>query len=160
MNECSLIISSLNFLFMKRLMIATDQRQHSEDIEKAGLDLARDLCASVDIYTVIDKVADFTEPNTGRTFTRAFEEKSSQYSLHLKELKDDNPDLNITPHTLVGDATDILLKESNRLEPGMLVIGTHGRTGLGHFVMGSTAEYLVRHATVPVLVVPYTKAPH
>jgi hypothetical protein len=65
MNECSLIISSLNFLFMKRLMIATDQRQHSEDIEKAGLDLARDLCASVDIYTVIDKVADFTEPNTG-----------------------------------------------------------------------------------------------
>jgi nucleotide-binding universal stress UspA family protein len=160
MNECSLIISSLNFLFMKRLMIATDQRQHSADIEKAGLDLARDLHASVDIFTVIDKVADFTEPNTGRTFTRAFEEKSSQYSLHLKEVKDDNPDLDITPHTLVGDATDILLKESIKLRPGMLVIGTHGRTGLGHIVMGSTAEYLVRHATVPVLVVPYTKAPY
>lgn len=145
---------------MKRLMIATDQRQHSGDIEKAGLDLARDLHASVDIFTVIDKVADFTEPNTGRTFTRAFEEKSSQYSLHLKEVKDDNPDLDITPHTLVGDATDILLKESFKLQPGMLVIGTHGRTGLGHIVMGSTAEYLVRHATVPVLVVPYTRAAH
>ena len=145
---------------MKRLMIATDQKQHSGDIEKAGLDLARDLHASVDIFTVIDKVADFTEPNTGRTFTRAFEEKSSQYSLHLEELKDDNQDLDITPHTLVGDATDILLKESSKLQPGMLVIGTHGRTGLGHIVMGSTAEYLVRHATVPVLVVPYTKEVH
>jgi nucleotide-binding universal stress UspA family protein len=160
MNECSLIISSLNFLFMKTLMIATDQRQQSEDIEKAGLALARDLHASIDIFTVIDKVADFTEPNTGRTFTRAFEEKSSQYSLHLKELKDDNPDLDITPHTLIGDATDILLMESIRLQPGMLVIGTHGRTGLGHILLGSTAEYLVRHATVPVLVVPYSKAPH
>lgn len=116
--------------------------------------------ASVDIFTVIDKVADFTEPNIGRTFTRAFEEKSSQYSLHLEELKDDNQDLDITPHTLVGDATDILLKESIKLQPGMLVIGTHGRTGLGHIVMGSTAEYLVRHATVPVLVVPYTKEVH
>jgi nucleotide-binding universal stress UspA family protein len=160
MNKCSLIIIIYKFSFMKRLMIATDQHLHSEDIEKAGLDLARDLHASVDIFTVIDKVADFTEPNTGRTFTRAFEEKSSQYSLHLKELKDDNPDLDITPHTLVGDATDILLKESVKLQPGMLVIGTHGRTGLGHIVMGSTAEYLIRHATVPVLVVPYTREVH
>jgi nucleotide-binding universal stress UspA family protein len=145
---------------MKTLMIATDQRQHSEDIEKAGLDFARDLHASVDIFTVIDKVADFTEPNTGRTFTRAFEEKSSQYSLHLEVLKDENPDLDITPHTVVGDTTEILLQESARLQPGMLVIGTHGRTGLGHILLGSTAEYLVRHATVPVLVVPYTREPH
>ena len=145
---------------MKTLMIATDQRLHSRDIEKAGLDLARDLHASVDIFTVIDKVADFTEPNTGRTLTRAFEEKSSQYSLHLKELKDENPDLDITLHTVVGDATDVLLEESSKLQPGMLVIGTHGRTGLEHMLMGSTAEFLVRHATVPVLVVPYTRAPH
>ena len=148
------------FSFMKTLMIATDQREHSGDIERAGLDLARELHASIDIFTVIDKVADFTEPNTGRTFTRSFEEKSSQYSLHLKELKDDNPDLDITTHTLVGDATDTLLKESIRLQPGILVIGTHGRTGLEHIFLGSTAEYLVRHARVPVLVVPYTKAPH
>lgn len=141
-------------------MIATDQRQHSKDIEKAGLDLARDLQASIEIFTVIDKVADFTEPNTGQTYTGAFEEKSNQYNLHLKELKDENPDLDITPHVLVGHATDILLNESIKLQPGMLVIGTHGRTGLEHIVLGSTAEYLVRHATVPVLVVPYTKAPH
>ncbi len=145
---------------MKTLMIATDQQQHSQNIEQAGLDLARNLHASIDIFTVIDKVADFTEPNTGRTFTGAFEEKSSQYSLHLKELKDDNPDLDITPHTVVGDATDILLKESTKRQPNMLVIGTHGRTGLGHILLGSTAEYLVRHSTVPVLVVPYTTAPH
>src|ERR1700691_6499202 len=115
MNLCSLIISSLKLIFMNTLMIATDQQQHSKNIEKVGLDLARDLHASIDIFTVIDKVADFTEPNTGRTFTRAFEEKSSQYSLHLKELKDDNPDLDITPHTLVGDPTDFLLKESSKL---------------------------------------------
>src|ERR1700743_2490673 len=156
MNKCSLIISSLNFLFMKTLMIATDQQQHSRDIEKAGLDLARELHASIDIFTVIDKVADFTEPNTGRTFSRAFGEKSSQYSLHLRELKEENPDLDISIHTLVGDATDPLLQESIKLQPDVLVIGTHGRTGLEHILLGSTAEYLIRHATVPVLVVPYT----
>jgi nucleotide-binding universal stress UspA family protein len=35
-----------------------------------------------------------------------------------------------------------------------IVVGTHGRTGLAHVVMGSTAEYIVRHASMPVMVVP------
>jgi universal stress protein A len=35
----------------------------------------------------------------------------------------------------------------------LLVVGTHGRTGLAHVVMGSVAERVVRHATCPVLTV-------
>lgn len=33
----------------------------------------------------------------------------------------------------------------------MIVIGTHGRTGLSHLLMGSTAERVVQHAACPVL---------
>ena len=35
----------------------------------------------------------------------------------------------------------------------MIVIGTHGRTGLTHVLLGSTAEKVVRHASCPVLTV-------
>ena len=35
----------------------------------------------------------------------------------------------------------------------LIIIGTHGYTGLKHVLMGSTAERVVRHATCPVLVV-------
>src|SRR5262245_21034357 len=35
----------------------------------------------------------------------------------------------------------------------LIVMGTHGRTGLAHVVMGSVAEWVVRHCTVPVLTV-------
>jgi nucleotide-binding universal stress UspA family protein len=35
----------------------------------------------------------------------------------------------------------------------LVVMGTHGRTGLAHVVMGSVAEWVVRHCTVPVLTV-------
>lgn len=35
----------------------------------------------------------------------------------------------------------------------IIVMGTHGRTGLGHFFLGSVAERVVRHAPVPVLTV-------
>jgi len=34
------------------------------------------------------------------------------------------------------------------------VISTHGRTGLGHLLIGSVAEHVVRHAHCPVLVIP------
>lgn len=36
----------------------------------------------------------------------------------------------------------------------LIVTSTHGRTGLGHVLIGSTAERVVRHASCPVLVVP------
>jgi nucleotide-binding universal stress UspA family protein len=35
----------------------------------------------------------------------------------------------------------------------LLVLGTHGRTGLGHYILGSVAEEVVRHAPCPVLTV-------
>ncbi len=40
----------------------------------------------------------------------------------------------------------------------LLVVGTHGRTGLAHVVMGSVAERVVRNATCPVLTVRMPKA--
>ena len=37
---------------------------------------------------------------------------------------------------------------------GLIVISTHGRTGLGHILIGSVAEQVVRYAHCPVLVIP------
>jgi nucleotide-binding universal stress UspA family protein len=39
----------------------------------------------------------------------------------------------------------------------LIVISTHGRTGLGHLLIGSTAEHVVRYARCPVLVIPARK---
>jgi nucleotide-binding universal stress UspA family protein len=36
----------------------------------------------------------------------------------------------------------------------MIIMGTHGRTGLLHLLLGSVAESVLRHASVPVLCVP------
>jgi nucleotide-binding universal stress UspA family protein len=41
----------------------------------------------------------------------------------------------------------------------MIVTSTHGTTGFKHILVGSTAEYVVRHASCPVLVVPSHERP-
>jgi nucleotide-binding universal stress UspA family protein len=65
--------------------------------------------------------------------------------------------LDITLYVEVGNAKYDILDKAEKEEAKYIVLGTHGRTGLSHIVIGSTAEYIVRHSTVPVLVVPIKK---
>jgi nucleotide-binding universal stress UspA family protein len=50
-------------------------------------------------------------------------------------------------------AADGILNAAAELEPDMIVLATHGRTGLERMFLGSTAEKVVRTASCPVLVV-------
>jgi nucleotide-binding universal stress UspA family protein len=52
-----------------------------------------------------------------------------------------------------GAPAQEILKWARRKRAGLIVIGTHGRSALGRFVMGSVAERVVRLATIPVLTV-------
>jgi len=56
-----------------------------------------------------------------------------------------------------GDAAAEIVRVATEREVDLIVISSHGRTGLGRIIFGSTAEAVVRHATCPVLVV---KPPH
>lgn len=47
----------------------------------------------------------------------------------------------------------VILAQSRKLKPDVIVLGTHGRRGLQRLLMGSDAETVVREARVPVLLV-------
>lgn len=51
-------------------------------------------------------------------------------------------------------AGDPIVAEARAWPADLIVCGTHGRKGLSRLVLGSDAEYVVRHSTVPVLLVP------
>lgn len=57
-----------------------------------------------------------------------------------------------------GTASREILSEARRQKPDLIVMGTHGRTGLPHVVLGSVAEKTVRLSGVPVLTVPLSPA--
>jgi len=50
-----------------------------------------------------------------------------------------------------GHPSTEICKYAADKECDLIVMATHGRTGLGHMVLGSTAEQVVRHASCPVL---------
>lgn len=64
----------------------------------------------------------------------------------------------VHPIVRVGHPARIIEDEAEALDPEAIVLGTHGRTGLGRFMLGSVAEHVIHHVTCPVLTAHYPAA--
>ena len=53
----------------------------------------------------------------------------------------------------VGDPATEIVRLANKLNIDLIVMGTHGRTGVSHLVYGSVCEKVLRNATCPVMAV-------
>ena len=51
------------------------------------------------------------------------------------------------------DTPDVIARQARKLGISMIIMGSHGRTGLQRLIMGSVAERTLRYARCPVLIV-------
>ena len=58
---------------------------------------------------------------------------------------------------LEGDPVDKIIYEATRLEPRLIVVGSHGHGALHGLLMGSVSTGILRKTRCPVLVVPVRK---
>ena len=78
----------------------------------------------------------------------------------LEKIKMQNKNLEIDVFVDKGNAKTDIIEKANTENVNYMVIGTHGRTGISHVFMGSTAEYIIRHATKPIFVIPMNTLKH
>lgn len=64
----------------------------------------------------------------------------------------------VTPLLIMGSTVETILDQAERLGAGWIVLGSHGRGGLHHLLLGSVSEGVVRGADRPVTVVPIRTA--
>jgi len=72
---------------------------------------------------------------------------------HLHRIESPDPNVHVEYRLEHGDPTSQVLRVAKELHADLIVMGTHGRTGLSRVLMGSVAEQVVRNATCPVLTV-------
>lgn len=53
-----------------------------------------------------------------------------------------------------GKPAEMIIKVADKWGADLIVLGTHGRTGLFHILLGSVTEKVTRHSTIPLLVIP------
>lgn len=63
------------------------------------------------------------------------------------------PHAEVETKTVVGPAAKTIAELAKQFEADLIVIATHGRSGIRRLVWGSTAEHILRAATMPVLMV-------
>ena len=64
--------------------------------------------------------------------------------------------IEVTSITLRGSAGDAIISYSKNEPVDLIAIATHGRSGLGRAIFGSVADFVLRHAGLPVLVIKPT----
>jgi nucleotide-binding universal stress UspA family protein len=79
----------------------------------------------------------------------------------LRQLQPRDPKIQVERRLLEGHAATEILRVAEDVKCDLIVMGTHGRTGLGRLLMGSMAEQVVRKASCPVLTLktPAPEAP-
>lgn len=143
-----------------KVLIAVDISESTAEVIQKGIDFASKMNASIIIASIIPIYVDYLQSQMAMVPTQWDEIYNAQKEYALKELQKIKAEYNyldITLYVEVGNAKYDIVEKAEKEEATYIVVGTHGRTGLSHIVIGSTAEYIVRHALVPVLVVPVKK---
>jgi len=74
----------------------------------------------------------------------------------LKEVVPTRSDVKFEHRLVTGDPPSAVVRLAEEENVDLIVMGTHGRTGLGRLLMGSVAEAIVRRASCPVLTYKHT----
>jgi nucleotide-binding universal stress UspA family protein len=145
----------------RRILVPVDYSEHSRASANYALELAAKLGAVADIVHVWDKP---TYVSDGVMVRRPGEEHRSLGDLIRENAEHDMasfrasltvpPGVKIEQRLCSGDPVSTLIAEAKQGHHDLIVIGTHGRTGLIHVLLGSVAERLIRLSPVPVLTIP------
>lgn len=87
------------------------------------------------------------------------DEKAAKGQMHDLIRQTDWDGIELESSLQIGHAGDQICVSAREHAADLIVTATHGSTGLKHVLLGSTAEYVVRHASCPVLVVPSHERP-
>lgn len=86
------------------------------------------------------------------------EEIRAEAEQRLRDLEIPIDGIRVERRLEVGDPAAEILNAARLAGADLIVMGTHGRTGLGRLLMGSVAEQMVRRADCPVLTVAHPPA--
>jgi nucleotide-binding universal stress UspA family protein len=139
----------------KKILIAIDDSAASLLAAKAGFELAHQLNSSVAIIFVIDQSKEIGNVDAGILPEAAAIMLKKQASDTINQIMTQyNGTYGVVRFIPEGSPHEEILNTIQSWDADLLVIGTHGRTGLKHLLMGSVAEHIIRHSSIPVMVVP------
>lgn len=148
---------------IKNILLPTDLSATSLTAADYAMELAAQYKAKIHLLHVLEKTPpilairslDLSQEKILKSFE---EEGRKSLESAVKKIKKGKSDgIDIEPILKKGNDHEEIVKYSKEHKIDLIVIATHGRTGLLHTLLGSVAEKVIRYAKCPVLVITPNK---
>jgi universal stress protein A len=147
----------LDFDKLSRILVATDFSESSDAALRAAIRLAQIVHAPIEVFHVdIDPSLVLPPPADLLSTPLIFERVVAGAAERLEQVVDQvrRAGVECTSASELGRTHTTIVEHARRIDAGLIVMGTAGRHGLSHALLGSVAEKVVQHAPCAVLVVP------
>lgn len=150
---------------ISKILIGIDDSKFAEYAASYGFDIARTFNAHVGLVHIVEPAI---TPETPTDSLLGMPTNAADFNeMNLLDIQKEHAEniidrtinkygngLQVTHFNEYGSTADGILSCSKEFKADLIVIGTHGRSGIDRLLMGSVAESVVRNSHVPVLVVP------
>ena len=151
-------------LKIDRILIAVEESTYSEKAWLYGYHLAELMKAKIGLVHVLEPPAIPTyvgnmvvgeAPNIMADLMTMQEESTK--ALFERITKRMSDEVQVYTFVKMGNVKTEILDLAEEWKADLIILGTHGRTGIDHFIAGSVAEGVARKAHCPVLIIPNKK---
>lgn len=140
-------------LALKRILVPFDFSKHAEKALQQALAVARQFGSQIVVANVIES---FVYPGDYSRLPLPLDTWATDCQKeNLARLKDltKGSDVNVEATVRVGRPWEEIVRLAEEEKVDLIIISTHGYSGLKHVFLGSVAERVVRHAPCPVLTI-------
>ncbi len=155
---------------MKKILIALDYDPSAQKVAETGFDLARAMKAQIILLHVISDATYYSSlnyspimgfggfSNSYAVETDTREEIKKVAQIFLDKSKEHLGEDKIETLVKDGDFAKTILNTAKELNADIIIMGTHSKRGLDKILMGSVAEKVLHHSSIPLFIIP-TKTP-
>jgi nucleotide-binding universal stress UspA family protein len=135
---------------LKKILLPTDGSRYSQKAAARALEICAARGGELKVIAVLDAPPGFLEsaPQVAADLLAGLEKITAEVQGRAQELG-----LACQAEVLQGPAYQAITGEAGKWQAGLIVMGSHGRTGLKRLLMGSVTERVIGFAPCPVLVV-------
>ena len=136
----------------RKILLPVDGSESAQNAMRTGLELARLFGAEVTALSVVD-ITTFSHNAQGYMLPDLYVYADKAAEASVMEAVKEGESMGVRVKGLVsrGSPSQEIIERS--AEHDLIVMGTHGRSGVSHALIGSVAEKVVRFASCPVMVV-------
>ncbi|MEW6714288.1 MAG: universal stress protein [Nitrospirota bacterium] len=143
-----LVVPNKTALGWENILLPTDGSRYSDIAVDKTLELASNYGSSITAVSIVDVTEEFYSEAP-----EAVEELIRNAKRFVESIAKRADGIRTTTLVKEGESFEVITKLAEEIHSGIIVMGSHGRTGVKRFLIGNVTEKVIGYAPCPVLVV-------